>query len=216
MRFERVPFENKASPFLLNATIQHHLSLFPETKAVSGLKKNLYVDDFLSGADSVEEMGQIKIEAIDVMSKARMCLTKWSSNLCEVRPMEKSFNESELKYTESDALKVLGLKWNPVNDCFSFDSLASPNGMIITKQLILSFIARLFDPLGFLTPFSVKAKIIFQQILVLGIEWDTCIPDSLASEFDRCLKGIILCELQTFKNFLALHHLSMDFCGYPL
>ena len=53
MRFERVPFENKASPFLLNATIQHHLSLFPETKAVSELKKNLYVDDFLSGADSI-------------------------------------------------------------------------------------------------------------------------------------------------------------------
>ena len=199
MRFDRVPFGNKASPFLLNATIQHHLSLFPETKAVSELKTNLYVDDFLSGADSIEEMSQIKIEAIDVMSKARMCLTKWSSNLCEVRPMEKSFNESELKYTESDALKVLGLKWNPVNDCFSFDCLTSPNEMIITKRLVLSFIARLFDPLGFLTPFSVKAKIIFQQLWVLGIEWDTCISDSLASEFDRWLKG--LCELQSFNIF---------------
>ena len=199
MRFDRVPFGNKASPFLLNATIQHHLSLFPETKAVSELKTNLYVDDFLSGADSIEEMSQIKIEAIDVMSKARMCLTKWSSNLCEVRPMEKSFNESEFKYTESDALKVLGLKWNPVNDCFSFDCLTSPNEMIITKRLVLSFIARLFDPLGFLTPFSVKAKIIFQQLWVLGIEWDTCIPDSLASEFDRWLKG--LCDLQSFNIF---------------
>ena len=199
MRFDRVPFGNKASPFLLNATIQHHLSLFPETKAVSELKTNLYVDDFLSGADSIEEMSQIKIEAIDVMSKARMCLTKWSSNLCEVRPMEKSFNESEFKYTESDALKVLGLKWNPVNDCFSFDCLTSPNEMIITKRLVLSFIARLFDPLGFLTPFSVKAKIIFQQLWVLGIEWDTCIPESLASEFDRWLKG--LCDLQSFNIF---------------
>ena len=93
---------------------------------------------------------------------------KFMSRLSEICP---GFYESELKYTESDALKVLGLKWNPVNDCFSFDSLASPNGMIITKRLVLSFIARLFDPLGFLTPFSVKAKIIFQQLWVLGIEW---------------------------------------------
>ena len=74
--------------------------------------------------------------------------------------------------------------------------------MIITKGLVLSFIARLFDPLGFLTPFSVKAKIIFQQLWVLGIEWNTCIPDSLAifaSEFDSWLKG--LCELQSFNIF---------------
>lgn len=201
MRFDRVPFGNKASPFLLNATIQHHLSKFTETKAVIELKRNLYVDDFLSGADSTEEVNQMKIEAIEVMSKAGMNLTKWSSNSNnnELLQTERSFNGSDLKLSESDTLKILGLKWDPSNDCFSFDSLKLPDGMIISKRVVLSFIARLFDPLGFLTPFTVKAKIIFQKLWLLGVEWDSCIPESLALEFERWLHG--LCELQSWRIF---------------
>ncbi len=52
MRFDHVPFGNKASPFLLNATTKYHLSQFPPSRAVQELDKNLYVDDFLSEADS--------------------------------------------------------------------------------------------------------------------------------------------------------------------
>ena len=55
MRFARVPFGNKSSPFLLNATIQHHLSKFPSTRVIKELQDNLYVDDWLTGADSEGE-----------------------------------------------------------------------------------------------------------------------------------------------------------------
>ena len=48
MRFTRVPFGNKSSPFLLNATIKHHLSLLDTTKVVQELVENLYVDDIRS------------------------------------------------------------------------------------------------------------------------------------------------------------------------
>ena len=41
MRFRRVPFGNCSSPFLLNATVQHHLSLFPASGTVSELQHNL-------------------------------------------------------------------------------------------------------------------------------------------------------------------------------
>ena len=46
MRFARVPFGNCSSPFLLNATVQFHLSGFPESRVVEELKENMYVDDF--------------------------------------------------------------------------------------------------------------------------------------------------------------------------
>ena len=51
VRFIRVPFGNKSSLFLLNATIQHHLASFPSIPVVQELKENFYVDDWISGAD---------------------------------------------------------------------------------------------------------------------------------------------------------------------
>ena len=50
MRFNRVPFGNCASPFLLNATIRHHLSKYPASRVVQELQDNLYCDDFFVNA----------------------------------------------------------------------------------------------------------------------------------------------------------------------
>lgn len=80
MRFTRVPFGNKSSPFLLNATIKHHLDLCRQSEVVDELRENLYVDDWLTGADSITE-GQAKFtEASSVLSKAGMTLSKWTSS----------------------------------------------------------------------------------------------------------------------------------------
>lgn len=55
----RVPFGATCSPFLLAATLRHHLKgveNFPRTAKI--LSDNLYVHDFVTGADSVEEAEQ--------------------------------------------------------------------------------------------------------------------------------------------------------------
>ena len=52
MRFQRVTFGVASSPFLLNATIQHHLAQYAGSCVASEMKQNFYCDDLLSGADS--------------------------------------------------------------------------------------------------------------------------------------------------------------------
>ena len=84
MRFTRVSFGNCSSPFLLNPSVQFHLSGFPESRVVEELRENMYVDDFLSGADSVEECCTLVKDAINIMSQASMPLVKWGSNSPEV------------------------------------------------------------------------------------------------------------------------------------
>ena len=49
MRSQRVIFGVNSSPFLLNATIRHHLSRYPDSPVISELRENFYVDDLSSG-----------------------------------------------------------------------------------------------------------------------------------------------------------------------
>ena len=188
MRFTRVPFGNKSSPFLLNATIKHHLETYPKTKVVTELLQNLYVDDWLTGADSDAEGCDMIQEADVIMKKAGMSLSKWSSSSPVVAEMlQHQFHD---KYLTAESVKVLGMRWSAQLDSFSFDCVSIPDGLIVTKRVVLSFIARLFDPLGFVTPFIMLAKCLFQEIWKQGLTWDQPIPESMQLLFLRWLDGM--------------------------
>jgi hypothetical protein len=67
------------------------------------------------------------------------------------------------------------------------DKICIPANVLITKRLVLSFIAHCFDPLDFVTPLLVSAKLIFQELWKLNIAWDIPIPDVLYGLFHRWL-----------------------------
>ncbi|XP_069994246.1 uncharacterized protein [Penaeus vannamei] len=79
-RFVRVPFGNTSSPFLLNATIKYHLQSYPDTEVVKELKDNLYVADWLSGADTADEACEKFKESQSILAEAGFPLSKWHSN----------------------------------------------------------------------------------------------------------------------------------------
>ena len=55
MRLVRVPFGNKSSPFIRNATIKHHLQNYELNRVTDELNGNLYADNLLSGAERDDE-----------------------------------------------------------------------------------------------------------------------------------------------------------------
>ena len=55
---------------------------------------------------------------------------------------------------------------------FSFHSSPPEANQIITKRSFLRTIATLFDPLGFLAPFIIRAKLVMQEIWRKGFDWD--------------------------------------------
>ena len=48
-----------------------------------------------------------------------------------------------------------------------------------TKRMFLKGIATLFDPLGFLSPFVIRAKILMQEAWI--VDWDDPLPEDLVS-----------------------------------
>ena len=187
MRFLRVTFGVSCSPFMLNATVRHHLKLYSENTVVDELNCNLYVDDWLSGADSEAAAFQLFEQAQKIMNSAGMKLAKWSSNsavVCDRIGVALGENTT----------KLLGVIWSPKEDCFSFRAFPVPSDVVFTKRIVLSYLARCFDPIGFLSPVIMFAKCLFQKLWALGIEWDAELSPEQSSQFMDWLNSLKLLE----------------------
>ena len=57
-----------------------------------------------------------------------------------------------------------------------------------TKRKVLATIARLFDPVGWLSPVTIIAKMLLQKVWKLRLHWDQDLPPPLASEWAHFLR----------------------------
>ena len=188
MRFLRLPFGNKSSPFLMNATVKYHLSQCPPSRVVEELSENLYVDNFLSGCDDDSVGCDLLQEANRVMQQAGMTLSQWASNSGQVGVVLN--RELHDRSAGEESLKVLGLRWQAADDFLHYDGVAVPEDLCITKRVVLSFIARMYDPLGYLTPFVMVAKRLFQELWRQGLGWDEVVPVKVGLLFRSWLDGL--------------------------
>ena len=72
-------------------------------------------------------------------------------------------------------VKVLGMNWNTLTDEFFFDfsQLHEYAQLLpVTKRSVLKVTSKIFDPLGFLTPMTIRMKALFQDICISNINWD--------------------------------------------
>ena len=78
----------------------------------------------------------------------------------------------------SDLTKVLGLLWNRQTDTLQLPivNLTPYCSSSATKLDVLRGIASIYDPLGFITPLSVPARILIQEIWKQKLEWDDPLP----------------------------------------
>ncbi|XP_011065256.1 PREDICTED: uncharacterized protein LOC105152584 [Acromyrmex echinatior] len=81
---------------------------------------------------------------------------------------------------------TLGLQWHPVDDTFAF-SIQGCTIENFTKRKILSEIARLFDPLGWLTPVMTAQKSYFSM---QKLDWDIPLPQADACHWSRFLEEL--------------------------
>ena len=58
-----------------------------------------------------------------------------------------------------------------------------------SKRNVLSLLACIFDPLGLLSPTVVKAKILFQEICISGLDWDDRLSRNLRDTWEKWLNN---------------------------
>ncbi|GFW78344.1 integrase catalytic domain-containing protein [Trichonephila clavipes] len=111
-RFNRVNFGVSLSPFLLAATIRHHIEKYKHKflDTVELLDKKFYVDDLISGGNEFEEALQTSRRAKNIMEAAGMDLRKWITNDANLMEQWKKENFNVHPVHETVSLGANGTK----------------------------------------------------------------------------------------------------------
>ncbi|KAJ8704743.1 hypothetical protein PYW07_011931 [Mythimna separata] len=150
------------------------------------------MDDLITGCKTVSEGKQIFSEMTKLLSKGGFELQKWASNDEQLhREISKKSVTSNLELKESETIKILGLTWNRRTDDFEYSVQLPSISEPVTKRKVISDIAKLFDPMGWISPAIIKAKIMIQKLWLAGIEWDDKLPPVLLDEWITYRAGLV-------------------------
>ena len=217
-RFTRVVFGVCSSPFLLNATVKHHLQKYNDDTAEK-VSKSLYVDDLTSGAKNDEDTIKLYQKSKRMLLEGGFELRKWESNSkkvmdaineqCVENNTGANISEDTRSYAETvgnkpmliddQETKVLGIVWDKNSDQFVFrftEIMLDAEKRKCSKRNVLSIIAGIYDPIGFLSPIIITLKILFQQICAKKGGWDEIINDEVKIEWYTWLKEVKTIDLR--------------------
>ena len=134
--------------------------------------------DLMPSVATIEIAKETRKQLTELGNLTGFHLRKWMSNQAEVLkdiPAEDRAQTIDLEENKLSTTKTLGVLWTADLDTFSFKYSLTPETEL-TKRKVLKKTATIFDPLGFLAPYVVRAKILIQQAWVETTGWDVPLP----------------------------------------
>nr|XP_054601731.1 uncharacterized protein LOC107396997 [Nothobranchius furzeri] len=150
-------FGAASSPGCANFGLKHLATQGDEQfseQTVKFIQRNFYVDDGLTSVDSEAEAIQLVQEARELCSTGMLHLHKFISNkkvVLDTLPKEECADGAtnlDMAFGEPKMERALGVQWSISSDKFQFRVEIKENPF--TKRGVLSTVASIFDPLGFL------------------------------------------------------------------
>ncbi|KRY14755.1 hypothetical protein T12_1867 [Trichinella patagoniensis] len=141
----------------------------------------MYVDDIVFSVDEDEVARETVRQLVALMKKGGFQLTKWVSNLSAVLADVPS---EDILGKNTSMSKILGIVWDSANDELTYSVLSDVDPWSRdTKRQLISVTAKVYDPLGHLSPYIIKAKVLFQKLWKKGLNWDDELPLDLQKEW---------------------------------
>jgi len=143
--------------------------------AANFIKKNFYVDDGLVSVPNASEAIELVTKARKLCQYGNIRLHKFLSNdkevLREIPDSERAVKDVDLCSGTLPSQRTLGLEWSVENDLLQFKANVIQQKSI-TRRGLLSMISQLYDPLGFLSPYTLIGKNLLQQVNKTNVKWD--------------------------------------------
>ena len=145
---------------------------------------SFYVDDFLESAESTQAAITMAEDIDHILRQGKFVLRKWKSNEPSVlKAMVPGLSPPEEVEISDPTTTVLGLHWNPVSDSFVYRVALDEMAIRPSKRIVASDVGRLYDPVGFLAPVLITAKIFIQSLWKAQLTWDEPLPEELREEW---------------------------------
>ena len=152
------------------------------------ITRDFYVDDGVTSTDTVERAIQLAHEAREICAKGGLRLHKFVSNnhaVLQSIPSSECAIDAKTKDLTFNVIpleRALGIHWSIEGDSFRFNNTLKDQPA--TRRGILSTVASIYDPLGFLAPYVLKGKRILQEMCHQGIGWDDPLPEMLKPRWE--------------------------------
>ena len=193
------------------------------TAAGEFINRNFYVDDGLQSVQGIEEAKDLVKQTVSLCRERRIRLHKFISNSTEVLrslPQSECAMESstlEFERAEATTERILGVLWDVKQDAFLFKTQTDKHPT--TRRAILSVTSGVFDPLGWISPFILRARAMLQQLCIDHLDWDDVVPSDLLNKWNDWYRDIFgLQSLRIDRNFhfrdyrhdqvVQLHHFA--------
>lgn len=163
------------------------------------------MDNLLISTNSTAETVELRRRIEGSLSKGEFELAKWTSN--EPAVVQSTEEQTRVCLDDPD-VSILGLLWHTRDDCLGFKVKLEDPKLKITKRVVASEGARIFDPN--VSPVIIKARMFMQNIWKIGIDWDEEVPVEIADAWVTYYN-----ELEGLKDIKIPRWLGM-FPGVPV
>lgn len=158
-------------------------------RAVDFIKKDFYMDDGFSGAESEAEAIQLARELEIIFSSMKLPLDKWKSNSIELMTALKGDATSKF-FEENGNQSILGIKWDLRTDEFTYRVKDMKPVAKWTKRNVLATTLSIYDPVGHLAPVLQTAKGFTQTLWKETRSWDEEVSAEFKNEWLKFLSQI--------------------------
>ncbi|XP_028301819.1 uncharacterized protein LOC114462917 [Gouania willdenowi] len=174
-----LPFGTTSSPccaiFALQQHARNHQDTHPEV--LQSVQQSFYVDNCLESFPTISTARQRVDQLRTLLAEGGFDLRQWASNQSTVithlpTDARSSATEQWLSQSRTDPLEpTLGLRWNCAADTLSYQYRIIEHSTL-TMRTAYQVLASQYDPLGFMVPFTTRAKVLIQQFWSKKRGWD--------------------------------------------
>ena len=185
-----------------------------------------YMDDLIDSVKSFEAATELAQQVDKVLKYGGFFIKCWQFSFQESAHDSAGLQltSSQLKTTTSKETAVLGVNWVPEEDTITFhvsinfskkshgihdepnlerDRLAMSMPGNLSRRMVLQQVMAIYDPLGIISPFLLKAKILLRETWELKLGWDEPLPDRIRASWIQFFEKLHDLEGMEFERALT-------------